>query len=248
MSYEQTLLRTRRDNVLFSVLVELTYRCNLDCFFCYNDLSLSGRQMRLSDYDRFFEDLCDMQCLHVSLSGGEPLAHPEFFPIARKARSLGFVTRIKSNGHGITRTVAERIRKEVDPFIIEVSLHGATENTHDRQTRVPGSFRRLLSNLEAMRRAGLRVKLNSTLTRWNETEASAMLELADSLALPLQFDPEVTPRDDGDRTPLAIAASREGLTRLYRAQAARAASNGAGPTPPVLLRIPAIVNAESRAS
>ena len=43
--------------------------------------------------------------------------------------------------------MARRIRDEVDPFLIEVSLHGATAATHDRQTRVPGSFERLLANL-----------------------------------------------------------------------------------------------------
>ena len=43
MAFTDTLQRTWRDNILFSVLVELTYRCNLNCFFCYNDPHLRGR-------------------------------------------------------------------------------------------------------------------------------------------------------------------------------------------------------------
>jgi MoaA/NifB/PqqE/SkfB family radical SAM enzyme len=87
VSYQKTVLRTWKENVLFSALVELTYRCNLDCFFCYNDLALRGKPMELDDYERFFRDLASLSCLHLTLSGGEPLVHPRFFEIAAKGRS-----------------------------------------------------------------------------------------------------------------------------------------------------------------
>jgi MoaA/NifB/PqqE/SkfB family radical SAM enzyme len=227
VGFEQVLRKTWRDNLLFSVLVELTYRCNLDCFFCYNDVGLRGEPLRTGQYRSFFEDLRDLQVLNLTLSGGEPLAHPDFFQLGAWARELGFVVRIKSNGHAVRGEMARRIRDEIDPFLIEVSLHGATAATHDRQTRVPGSFDRLLANLREALALGLRCKLNSTLTRWNEAEVEGMLDLADELGLPLQIDPEVTPRDDGDREPLSIAVSREGLERLFALQAERARKGGA---------------------
>jgi MoaA/NifB/PqqE/SkfB family radical SAM enzyme len=94
---------------------------------------------------------------------------------------------------------------------------------HDRQTREAGSFERLLANLREMRGLGLRVKLNSTLTAWNEHEIGEMMALAEELGLPLQIDPEVTPRDDGDREPQSISPSRAGVRRLFELLAARAA-------------------------
>ena len=133
------------------------------------------------------------------------------------------MVRVKSNGHALRGELARRVRDEVDPFLIEVSLHGATAATHDRQTRVPGSFERLLANLRELRDLGLRVKLNSTLTAWNEGEIEGMFALADSLGLPLQVDPEVTPRDDGGREPLAGGAQpRGGAPPLPPAVRARA--------------------------
>lgn len=227
MSFTEVLRKTWQDNLLFSVLVELTYRCNLDCFFCYNDLGLRGEPLATEEYFRFFEDLRDLQVLNLTLSGGEPLAHPDFLKLGARARELGFVVRVKSNGHALRGEMARRLRDEVDPFLIEVSLHGATAATHDRQTRVPGSFERLLANLHEVLELGLRVKVNSTLTRWNEDEAEGMLDLAGSLGLPIQIDPEVTPKDDGDREPLSIAPSREGVRRLFALQARRAAEAGA---------------------
>jgi MoaA/NifB/PqqE/SkfB family radical SAM enzyme len=215
VSYQKTVLRAWNENLLFSALVELTYRCNLDCFFCYNDLGLQGRPMRLEDYDRFFRDLASLSCLHLTLSGGEPLVHPEFFEIAAKGRERGFVLRIKSNGHSLRGRTLSRLMEEIDPFVVEVSLHGATASTHDRQTRVQGSFDRLLANLEEMRGVGLRFKINSTLTRWNESEIEGMFALAESFGAPLTFDPDVTPRDDGDVSPLEISATPDGLRRLF---------------------------------
>lgn len=222
MGFEQVLQKTWRDNLLFSVLIELTYRCNLDCFFCYNDLGLRGEPLQTARYLTFFEELRDLQVLNLTLSGGEPLAHPDFLTLGRRARELGFVVRIKSNGHAVRGEMARRIREEIDPFLIEVSLHGATAETHDRQTRVPGSFERLLTNLREMQALGLRVKVNSTLTRWNEDDVEKMLALTDGLGLPLQFDPDVTPRDDGDTEPLTIAPTRGGVERLFTVQADRA--------------------------
>lgn len=231
MSFERLLLRTWSDNHLFSVLVELTYRCNLDCFFCYNDLGLRGRPLSVEQYDELFADLRELQVLNLTLSGGEPLAHPDFLRLGARARELGFVVRIKSNGHALRGVMARRIRDEIDPFLVEVSLHGATAAVHDRQTREPGSFERLLANLREMRGLGLRVKLNSTLTAWNEHEVEATMALADRLQLPLQIDPEVSPRDDGDREPQSISPSRAGVRRLFellaeRAAAARARQDG----------------------
>ncbi len=226
MSFAGIARRTWREHLLFSVLIELTYRCNLDCFFCYNDLGLRGRPLSTEQYRRLLEELAEMQVLNLILSGGEPLAHPDFFEIGACARELGFLVRVKSNGHALRGRLAERLRREVDPFMVEISLHGARASTHDRQTRVAGSFERLMANLAEMLELGLRVKLNSTLTRWNEDELEEMMALARSLGVPLQIDPEVTPRDDGDAEPLAIRASSAGLTRLFAAQAAATADRG----------------------
>lgn len=151
----------------------------------------------------------------MTLTGGEPLAHPDFFAIGTKAKELRFVVRVKSNGHALRGALLARLIDEVAPFMVEISLHGATAETHDRQTRVAGSFARLMTNLEEMRERDLRIKLNSTLTRWNEGELEGMFAIAERLQVPLVVDPEVTPRDDGDETPLEITASWEGLKRLY---------------------------------
>lgn len=233
MSFADVVRRTWDENRLFSVLFELTYRCNLDCFFCYNDVGLKGRPLSRERLFSALAELAEMEVFTVTFSGGEPLAHPDFLALGRRARELGFVVKVKTNGHAFRGDLARRVREEVDPYMIETSLHGATAGTHDRQTRVPGSFERLLANLGEMKALGFRVKVNAPMTAWNEHEIDAIFDLTDRLGVAVQVDPEITVKDDGDREPLSIAPSRDGMERLFRLQRVRAARAGAAdPTSP----------------
>lgn len=207
-------------NRLVSALIELTYACNLNCSFCYNDLGLQGKPLTLAQYRDLLDDLAAQNTLYLILTGGEPLSHPEFFTIGSYAKQLGFVTRIKTNGHSVNAKVAKRIKSEVDPYRLEVSLHGASAEVHDRQTRVDGSFARLMNNFEAMRDAGLRVQVNTALTRWNEHQIADIFSIVDRLGFRIQVDDEVKPRDDGDASPTEIQASTAGLAELRRLQMA----------------------------
>ncbi len=234
-AFQAATARAWEQNVLLNVLLELTYRCNLDCFFCYNDLNQQGQPLSLTQYLRLFDDLQALGTLNLTLSGGEPLAHKDFFALGAAARARGFVIRVKSNGHALTGKLARRLQAEVDPFIIEISLHGATAATHDRQTRVLGSFAQLQRNLQELRALGLRVKLNAPVTRWNEGELPEMYALADTLGLRIEFDPQITLRDDGDSEPLSISPSAAGVARLHALHAARAATAApAAPSAPTV--------------
>jgi MoaA/NifB/PqqE/SkfB family radical SAM enzyme len=227
-SWGEFVARTWNENILYSVMLELTYRCDLACVYCYNDRSRTASPLLLAEYQRLLEDLAAMEVLHLVLTGGEPLRHPDFFAIGRTARRLGFAVRIKSNGHSLDREKAMRLRDEVDPWVVDLSIHGARAATHDRQTRVPGSFSRLLDNVEALRSLGVRVKLNCTLTRWNEGEIEELFALADRLGVPLAVNPTLSPRDDGDPSPLALAPSDEGVRRLMHMARARAGRTQGG--------------------
>jgi len=67
-----------------------------------------------------------MQAMVVTRSGGEPLAHPDFFAIGAATRERGLVVRVESSGHTLRGELARRLRDEVDPYIDEIRLHGAT--------------------------------------------------------------------------------------------------------------------------
>nr|MDO8111784.1 radical SAM protein [Candidatus Sigynarchaeota archaeon] len=65
---------------------------------------------------------------------------------------------------------------------VYVSLHGATEATHEALTRVPGSFKRAMATIEAIgaldRRGKMTVSLESTIHRENVAELEGIVDIA----------------------------------------------------------------------
>lgn len=217
---ELVTLRAAREHRPLAALLELTYRCNLKCVYCYNDRGRIRRHLGTGEWVGILGQIAEMGVLHLALSGGEPLLHPGFDEILAEARRLEFAIRVKTSGDLLTRERARRIKALGDPFLVELSLHGADAATHERQTRVQGSFQRLLTNARAAAEEGLRMRLVCTLTRWNEDQLDGMAALAAGLGVPLRLSTEVAPKDDGDRSPLALKVS-EGGYRRYRAWVSR---------------------------
>lgn len=218
--YVDLMRRATRQQVPFAAMLELTYRCNLDCWFCYNDRASVKRALNGQQWIDVLEQSARMGVLHLALTGGEPTLHPEFFDILEAARRLGFVIRIKTNGHTLGRRMAKRIKQVGDPFSIDISIHGADAETHETQTQVPGSFNRLLRNVATARQEGLRIKLACALTKWNEESYEAIFEIAKNLDAGIRFNPDLSPRDDGGTDPFELKMSATAY-RGYKAWLAR---------------------------
>lgn len=220
--YQDIILRrVREKRLLHSASLELTYQCNLNCFYCYNDRQKNGRMLSLAEYRVLLNDLAEMQTLFLMLTGGEPMLHPHFFEIGHLACELGFVVSIRTNGHLLDRPAALKLKTEVEPYLVVVSLHGATAEVHDRQTRVTGSFDRLMKNIKEAKEIGLRCECISTPTSWNEHQIEEMFALSDALDAPLKFQGPVGPRDNGDTTPLTIQPTEETWNQIMALQKER---------------------------
>ena len=201
-----------------SASLELTYRCNWRCVFCYNPRHHDQRGLPTSRWLSLLDELRGLGTFYVALTGGEPLAHPEFLTIARGVRERAFALRILTNGALVTEPLAGEIARLL-PMAVELSLHGASAETHERATATPGSFAAMLRGLDRLLQHGVTVVLKTPVTRLNEDELDGMRRIADGRGVPLRLDAMLTPRDDGDTGPLAYRATPAGLQRMYRALA-----------------------------
>jgi MoaA/NifB/PqqE/SkfB family radical SAM enzyme len=202
-----------------SASLELTYRCNWRCVFCYNPRHHDRRGLSGMEWLGVLDDLRSLGTLYVALTGGEPLTHPEFVGIARGVRERAFALRILTNGALVTDAMADSIA-ELRPLAVEMSLHGSRAETHDGATATPGSFAALFRGLDRLRTRGVDVVLKTPLTRLNEGEMEAMQAMADERGVPWRVDSVVTPRDDGDPGPLAYRCSPQAVERVFRLLAA----------------------------
>ncbi|HEX9187074.1 MAG TPA: radical SAM protein, partial [Vicinamibacteria bacterium] len=194
--------------------LEITYRCNWRCVFCYNPRHHDRRPLALPEWLAVLDGLRSLGTLAVALTGGEPLAHPAFLAIARGVRERAFALRLLTNGALVTERLAGAIAG-LRPVAVEMSLHGAVAATHDRATATPGSFEALFRGADRLLGRGVLVVLKTPLTRWNEGEIDGMRRLAGERGVTWRLDPVLTPRDDGDPGPLGFRASAEAVARAY---------------------------------
>jgi MoaA/NifB/PqqE/SkfB family radical SAM enzyme len=203
-----------------SAYLELTYRCNWRCVFCYNPRHSDRRALALGEWLEVLDDLRELGALTLTITGGEPLAHPEFAAIAGAARQREFALRLFTNGALVSEAMADTIA-QLRPLAVELSLHGARPGTHERATRAPGSFAAMLEGVERLKRRAVPLLLKTLVTRLNEHELDEMIALAERLGVQHQLDATVTPRDDGELSPLEYRASQQAVMLMYRRTAER---------------------------
>jgi MoaA/NifB/PqqE/SkfB family radical SAM enzyme len=211
---ERIRIRSFERAVPMSALVELTFVCNHACSFCYN-CPTGQKEMTTAEMLDTFRKLADFNILYLSLSGGEPLVRRDFFEIAGAAREMGFAIRIYTNGYLIDEAMARRIKEIVDPVEIEISIHGATPEVHEKLTCVPGSLKRVIDAVKHLRAQGIRVNLKCAITRDNQHEVLDIQALSEELGAFMIFDPVITPRDDGDKDPVGMMATDDFLAKYW---------------------------------
>lgn len=207
-----------------TVHLELTYACNWRCVFCYNPRHFDRQRLTANEWIDVLDELRALGTLTVTLTGGEPLASPDFFTIAEAARARAFALRIFSNASLIDDPCADRIAALL-PLAVEVSIHGATADVHDAATAKPGSFEAAMKGVDRLLARNVAVVMKTPVTNLNEHQIDDVIAFAAQRDLALQIDPHITPRDDGDTGPLRYGASRDAIRRVI------AAGLGSGPIP-----------------
>jgi len=221
-AYQEMVQSNWNRAVPMSALLELTFVCNHACSFCYN-CPTGQREMSTAEVVDALRKMAEFNILYLTLTGGEPLVRKDFFEIARAARELGFALRIYTNGFLVDEAMAERIKQVANPLEVEISIHGARPDTHEKLTCVPGSLQRVLDAARHLHARGVKVTLKCPITRDNQEEVLDMYRLAEDLGVIIIFDPVITPRDDGDKDPLGLMASDAFLARYWTDEAYAAA-------------------------
>lgn len=196
-------------------VLELTYRCNWRCSFCYNPRHSDVAPLSTAEWIGVVSSLRRAGALSVTLTGGEPLAHPGAVAIVREATRIGMMVTLFTNGSLVDEETARAIA-DAGVFLVEISIHGAKATTHEALTATRGSFDAAIEAVRRLRALDVRVMLKSVLTRLNEDEIDAMRALADELGVPFSLDPAIIPTDTGDLTPLGLVASDAARKRELR--------------------------------
>src|SRR5215467_11599283 len=165
------------------VAIELTHRCPLNCQHCYNNLPMGDSAARSSEltseeYRRLLDQLQGAGVLWMLFTGGEIFGRKDFPEIYKEAKRRGFLVTLFTNGTLITPALADMLA-EYRPFEIEITLYGATRETYEALTRIPGSYDRCLRGIRLLLERNLPLKLKTVPTTINRHEVYEMKRIAE---------------------------------------------------------------------
>jgi radical SAM protein with 4Fe4S-binding SPASM domain len=173
-----------RTPAIRELFVHLTTRCNLNCPHCYFLLQATSchKDLPAALVMRTLAELSANGGNGVTLSGGEPLLHPQFREIVACAAQRLPLT-VLSNGTCIDRDMAKFLA--ANKVNIQLSVDGSGPEVHDA-VRGQGSFHKVEEALGYLQEAGLGAKtwLCTTLMSHNYRDLANIIALAERLHVP----------------------------------------------------------------
>lgn len=157
----------------------ITEHCNLRCPHCIRDDVTTVRSLERDLVLRVVDEArAALGSIIVSLTGGEPLLHPEFDSLIEQLHARDIPWRMVSNGWHLRRIMP--LLDRCPPQYIRLSLSGASRATHDHD-RGRGSYNRVLVGMALMTSRRIRTALSMVIDRRNRHEVEQAVELAESL-------------------------------------------------------------------
>jgi radical SAM protein with 4Fe4S-binding SPASM domain len=160
----------------------VTAKCNLKCAHCYIN---AGEKKDIDELGTDAAKLLIHQIAEVSkplliLSGGEPLLRKDIFELIRYGTERGLKMAVGSNGMLIDDVVARKL-KDAGATTVSISLDSSVPALHDQFRGVTGSWQRAVEAIKALKRNGIIVQVNTTVTQQNYNQIGDIFALAEKL-------------------------------------------------------------------
>jgi MoaA/NifB/PqqE/SkfB family radical SAM enzyme len=195
-------------NVPLSVFLEITRRCNCNCYYCYQKQSRGQQELTTTHWKRILDELADSGTLYCTLSGGEPFVRDDIFDIISHARKRKCAVSIISNALLIDRDIVSRLH-DLGIMDIGISLLAAAPRLHDRLSGRPGHFDTALNAVRMLVGAGIKVVIKHTVSSANFGEYRKIERIAETEGCALECDSLVLPDRPGTQSPFALTAQQE---------------------------------------
>jgi radical SAM protein len=163
----------------FIVIWEVTRACQLVCTHCRADAIRARNPFELTTVEgcKLLDDLASFGSPRplVVLTGGDPFERPDLPELVAHGTRIGLSMALSpSVTDRLTRSVLVELH-EAGAKAVSLSLDGATAESHDSFRGVEGVFDATLDAARTVRDVGLRLQINTTVTRGNVSELPRML-------------------------------------------------------------------------
>ena len=169
--------------------IDITYNCNFRCRHCFNrsgEHCFGERELTDEELMKIIVEVADIAPRSLCICGGEPLLRKDilikmgkYYTEKTSGRtSLNMVT----NGFLITEEVADEL-KEAGFRTVQVSLDGASAESHEWIRNQPGSFERAKEALRILVDRGFYVGGACTPSKKNLNEIDEIIKIVEEIGV-----------------------------------------------------------------
>jgi radical SAM protein with 4Fe4S-binding SPASM domain len=202
--------------------VTLTFKCNFNCSYCYQDLLQPGdKRWDLAKSLAVVDEAADWGVVFLGLTGGEPTIFKGWLELIERGLQRGMIPTITSNGTviGTDPDIARRLAA-AGMEEMTISFDAPTAELHDAVTRSTGQFPKVVNAVRYLVDAGIRVVIKSVLTPTTQHAVEPMIDMLVDMGV---HEIGISYMESGAIKSGANAATNVSLEELSRVRAAVAA-------------------------
>lgn len=170
-----------------NVHIDIISKCNEHCLHCYIPHSKKNTEMESDLFDKILQQCNDLNVLHLTLSGGEPLLHHNFLNFLNQIIEYNYSVNILTNLVLFNDDFFDLIKN--NPLVgIQTSLYSMDSTIHDKITGLKGSFEKTKRAILKLNDAGVAIQISCPILKQNKNSYYSVVEWGEKYKIPVGDD------------------------------------------------------------
>lgn len=189
-SVTSTNAQIKSSDFLRSLHIEVASECNERCVHCYIPHEDKLALIKPDLFYRIIKEGRALNIIHVTISGGEPLLHPELKSFLHYCRNMDLSINVLSNLTLLDKSMLDEMRK--NPLLsVQTSLYSMDPVVHDRITGIDGGFEKTKAAIQEIASVGIPVQISCPVMKENKDTFLDVVKWADNLGIGTAVQPQI---------------------------------------------------------
>ncbi len=236
--YKEMLNWAVDNGFLFSCHFDLTYQCNQKCFHCFNPNAQSrfkgngfsigyvAKELETNEILLAIDDLYELGCFNLTLSGGEATLRTDFLNIVQYARKLGFCVELYSNGQILDKKFVDKLEKYW-LHKVSISIYSSDADEHDAFTGVKGSWQKSINAFKFLQQLNIKTAFKCIPTKLTINKYFDIISLGSILADSVTMDMTIAPGYGKNLHPISYLADENEMIAIFAKEIAKSPNKDA---------------------
>lgn len=196
-----------------SVHIEIVSKCNERCIHCYIPHEYKNQEMGAAMFFDLLDQCQDLKIQHITISGGEPMLHPQFVPFLMKCRECDMSVNVLSNLTLLDDDIICEMKR--NPLLgVQTSIYSMKPEIHDAITNSRNSLQKTINGVVSLVKNGIPVQISCPIMKTNLDSYKEIKEWAAQYNVSVGYDYTLIGQYDGGAKNLCCRLSEEEVEKV----------------------------------